>query len=295
MKRYIRASIDPSAPDWLKKALAGSFGQDLVKRAQVALDKANFSKEPTGSNTLPIYLLETDYSNSVYAPGINDSEEATINGRWRKLGSIAKSKLPQMAVDTVYVDLDDPANKYERRTKYQDPRYEYRYSDRGRYAGQYRRHEYVGNGEYEDAGWSEYGRTPSNETKHRDKSGYKIPKPEDMIARFYSRFPERITEKVNKVYAKLLDAQRELMSSSFNNVGQEWGDTNIRNAYSRFGDAVSEYKRLLYMVQNRRDEKTGELTNRYGRGEGYSEFSNQIKSIDSDLEDVREFLGLSSR
>ena len=134
MKRYIRASIDPSAPDWLKKALAGSFGQNLVKRAQVALDKANFSKEPTGSNTLPIYLLQTDYSNSVYAPGVNDSEEATINGRWRKLGSIAKSKLPQMAIDTVYVDLDDPANKYERRTKYQDPRYEYRYSDRGRYA-----------------------------------------------------------------------------------------------------------------------------------------------------------------
>ena len=201
-----------------------------------------------------------------------------------------------MAVDTVYIDLDDPANKYERRTKYQDPRYEYRYTDKGRYAGQYREREYLGHGEYGDFGeWSQYGRTPSNERMHRDKSGYKIPRPEDMIARFYSRFPERVTEKVNKVYAKLLDAQRDLMSSSFNNVGQEWGDTNIRNAYSRFGDAVSEYKRLLYMVQNQRDEKTGELKNRYGRGEGYSEFSNQIKSINSDLEDVREFLGLASK
>ena len=85
MKRYIRASIDPSAPDWLRKALAGKFGEALVRRAQIALDKANFSKEPTGSNAFPIYLLKTAYSNSVYAPGINDSEEANINGRWRKL------------------------------------------------------------------------------------------------------------------------------------------------------------------------------------------------------------------
>ena len=294
MKRYIRASIHESAPSWLKKALAGSFGESLVKRAQVALDKANFSKEPTGSNSLPIYLLQTDYSNSVYAPGINDGEETSINGRWRKLGSIAKSKLPQMAMDTVYVDLDDPENKFTKREKYQDPRYEYRYSDRGRYAGQYRRHNYIGNGEYEDAGWSEHGLTPSNEVGHRDKSGYKIPKPEDMIARFYSKFPERITEKVNKVYSKLLDVQRELMSSSFNNVGQEWGDTNIRNAYSRFGDAVSEYKQLLYIVQKQRDEDGG-LRNKWGRGEGYSEFSNQISRIMRDLEDVREYLGLASK
>lgn len=294
MKRYIRASLSPSTPEWLRFALTKDFGETLSKRYNVALDRVKFDNVQPEGKSLAIYNINSGYGYPVvYAPGVNDGKEMEINGRWRNLGSVAKSKLPQMADDIVWIDLDDPNNTYERKSKYQDPRYEYRYSDKGRYAGQYKQRNYVGNGVYEEGDWSEYGRTPTNERMHRDKSGYKIPRPEEMIARFYSKFPDKITDKVDRVYNRMLEVRSKLTSTDFNNVAKEWGDTDIRNAYSRYGDAVSDYKRLLYLVQNQRDE-LGNLTTRFGYGEGYSEFSNLVKAIMSDLNDVEEFLGESA-
>lgn len=286
MKRYIRASIDPSAPDWLRKALNTDFGTDLVKRKNVALDRAQFlDHEPDSVNALPIYLIQDEYHTKPYAPGVNDGTEVHINGRWRKLGSVAKSKIPQMAVETVWIDLDDPNNTFTRTKRYEDPRYEYRYSNKGRYAGQYKQHgEYLGNGEYAEGPWSERGRTPSNESRARDKSGYKIPRPEDMIARFYSKFPEKVTEKVESVYERILSVRDELNSVDFR-VADEYDRSHIRNAYSRLGDAISEYKKLLAMI-----DENGTLKDRYGLGSAYSDFSYQVKGIMSELDDVEEYI-----
>ena len=178
MKRYIRASITPSAPDWLKRALTQRYGggikNGLLKRG-IALDKVNFTSEkPYGDTGLPIYLIATDYGTEVYAPGVNDDTTAIINGRTRKLGSIAKSKIPEMAVDVVYIDLADPASKAPRKERYRDPRYEYRSSSQGSYAGQYKRQNYNYDTHEYDEGyeWSKMGKTPSNESRARDKRSH---------------------------------------------------------------------------------------------------------------------------
>ena len=288
MKRYIRASIDPSAPDWLRRALQTDFGRDLVKRHHVALDRAQFlDHEPDSTNAIPIYHIKTDLSEKVYSPGVNDAAEVMLNGRWRKLGSVAKSKIPQMAVDTVWVDLSDPNNTFERKQKYEDPRYTYRYSNRGKYAGQYQREEYDRDTrEYKKGDWSLAGMTPANESRARDKSGYKVPRPEDMIARYYSKFPERVTDKVESVYQRILEVRDELNSVDFR-VADEYDRSNTRNAYSRLGDAIYQYKRLLSML-----DENGNLNDRYGLREIYSQFSNQVRSIMSDLDDVEKYIGI---
>lgn len=284
MKRYIRASLSTSTPEWLRRALTNDFGKTLSKRYNVALDRVKFADVEPEGRSLVIYNINSGHGyRIVYAPGVNDGEEMEINGRWRKLGSVAKSKLPQMAEDIAWIDLDDPNNTFERRSKYKDPRYEYRYSDRGRYAGQYREREYLGNGEYGVGEWSRYGRTPSNERMHRDKSGYKIPRPEDMIARFYSKFPEKMTERVNSVYEMIKDVQNELMQSDFNSPTRY--SNKFRNAYARFGDAVDQYRNLLDGM------RSGEYDSRSWDAEyGAGRFSGALKSIKSDLEDVRDHL-----
>ena len=298
MKRYIKASITPSAPDWLKRVLqsrwGGSIKNGLLKRG-IALDKVEFTKEkPVGGNSLPIYLIATDYGTEAYAPGVNDDTTAIINGRTRKLGSIAKSKIPEMAVDAVYIDLADPASKAPRKERYRDPRYEYRSSSQGRYAGQYKRQNYNYDTHEYDEGyeWSKMGKTPTNESRARDKSGYKIPSPESMIARYYEKYPDKVTQKIDSVYARILEVKDKLMAKDFN-TPYEYGDTNIRNAYSLFGDAASEYRRLLNMI----DENGRLKQSRSGTFYTYDPqtFSNQISTINSRLDDVEEYLNAKDR
>lgn len=289
MKRYIRASITTSAPDWLRRELKSSFGKELVRKKGIALERAEFlDHEPEeGHVSLPIYLLRDDYGNKIYAPGINDQFEAIINRRTRKLGSIAKSKLPEMAVDVVWLDLDDPVNKAERGTRYQDPRYSYYRNDtKGKYAGQYKRREYIGHGEYEDAGWSEEGLRPSNESRSRDKSGYKVPTPEDMITRFYSKFPERITQKVDSVYDQIIETRDEIINSDFKSA-RRYG-SNYRNALSRLGEAIDTYRNLLDDISENGTLKEADIY--YDGKYAFSHFASKISEIKSDLEDARRYL-----
>lgn len=283
MKRYIRASISLDTPEWLRHDLARDFGKNLSKNFRIALDKVRFlDHDPENGNSVAIYNIPTSYGSIVYAPGVNDSKEMAINGRWRKLGSVAKSKLPQMATDIVWIDLDNPENRYNKKDRYQDPRYTYRYDPKGKYAGQQKREIYLGNDQYEER-WTEQGLIPSNESRARDKSGYKVPRPEDMIARFYSKFPEKMTERVNSVYEMIRDVQNELMQSDFNSPTRY--SNKFRNAYTRFGDAVDQYRTLLNGM------RSGEYDSRSWDAEyGAGRFSGALKSIKSDLADVREYL-----
>lgn len=297
MKRYIKASISGSMPDWLRKEITrGGYSKarlinNLVNRYNVSLDTANFQGErPTSNNYLTFYLLNPNdnyYSRIVYCPGINDDESTDIGGRYRKLGSIAKSKLPTMAEDVCYLDLSDPNNvhkpKYDR---YQDPRYSYRHSSKGTYMGQYFDREYLGNGEYSEEGtWSKTGRIASNERRARDKSGYRIPSPEDMIARYYERFPEKITDKLNAVYDRMLKVKTKLINVNFN-TPSEYGSTDLRNAFGRFGDVASEYQKLLAQV-----DESGRLKSTRGwREVGPKDFSNQVSYINRNLDEVEEYI-----
>lgn len=291
MKRYIHASFDTSMPEWVRRSLTGKFSNlrsKLIKKYGIALDRAQFLDQPT-ANSLPVYHLATDYGTHVYIPGVNDDETATFNKRNRKLGSLAKSSLPNLAVETVYIDLDDPNNMVEKRERYQDPRYTYRYSDRGDYAGQYKHAPYIGNGEYGPEEWSKAGKVPSNERRARDKSGYKVPSPEERISDYYTKFPQKVTDKVDAVYDSIMEVKQELLNSDFNKpVDDRYNDaaTNIASAYRTFSSVVSRYRNLLSLLDD----------NRMLRGRGmlgdYSirEFSQTISYIKDDLADIRELL-----
>lgn len=295
MKRYIRASISPSMPDWLRKAVTGSgfntLRDRLVSKYNVSLDTAEFQQDKPGHDSyLTFYWLRPNEGFShklVYCPGVNDDEEDSINGRWRKLGSIAKSKLPAMSEDICYLDLTDPNNVHPSKTdRYQDPRYSYRNSRRGTYMGQYKNYEYLGGGEYSKEGtWSTKGRTASNENRSRDKSGYRVPSPEEMIARYYERFPDKVTNKLNALYDRILKVRVKLINADFN-TPSEHGSTDIRNAYSRFGNVASDYQRLLSQIDG-----TGKLKrSKWGLDDEVEEFSKQVSYINRGLDEVEEYV-----
>ena len=294
MKRYIRASFSDSMPDWLKSRLQGKEYRNVVLRNKVldkygiAIDRANFSKTKT-DNSIPIYLIDGSWGAAVYIPGVNDDDVTVrVNGRDRKIKNVAQSRIPDYVKDAVYVDLKDSANTFDKKKeRYQDPRYSYTRNDqRGSYAGQYKNREYIGDGKYsEEYTWSETGRRPSNESRSRDKSGYKIPSPESRIKDFYTRFPEKLTAKVEQVYMQILETRDRLAEVDFKSP-LRYGGTRFNNAYHYLGDAIDNYRQLLYEVDELSSEKH---QGRYRDSEWYiSSISGRIATIKSRLKDAEQ-------
>ena len=298
MKRYIKASITSSAPDWLRTEFTRRFGSDLknklISRYHIAIDKANFTSSPNSSSDIPIYYLQTDNWKEVYCPGANDDDTAYVNGRNRKLGSITKSKLSEMAIDIVYVDPTNPDNLIQKRERYQDPRYSYRYSSKGEYVGQYQRQDYLGRGEdgesqYGPMYWSESGKTPSNESRARDKSGYKIPSPAQMISQYYKKFPDRITNKIDRIYDRMVDVRQQLMNVDFNNtLSDQRYENNHASVYRRFSEVISDYRKLFEYLDADRHLKNIDMFD----GDSYyvSEMSKLIRSIQQDLNEIEAMI-----
>lgn len=279
MKRYIRAAFDASMPSWLKSFWRGNRAADLAKRYKVGLDRAKIlDYDPGTEKVLTIYNIKPDYGTTVYIPGINDDQEERINGRYRKLGNISKSKLPMMSQDIAYIDLTDPSNLVETRERYQDPRYIYDgYSKKGEYGGQYAYKKYIGDGKYEDEPtWTSTGKRGRRERSSRDKSGYVIPSPESQIARYYSMFPDRITAKTDAVYQELTELRDKLFSFDFSGPAKrDWGSNDYRNALSYFSSAVDSYQRILKKLSNMDITDMDEFS-LYG-----------IKDLTRDLTDIR--------
>lgn len=295
MKRWIHASFDVTMPDWLRKAFTSSYSRSglkdkLMKKYQIALDQAQFLDHAT-KNSLPVYLMKSDYGTDIYIPGINDDSSAQFNGRNRKFGAISKALLPQLAADVVYLDLDDFNNVFDKREPYRDPRYSYRRNDRGDYAGQYKRAPYIGNGEYGPEEWSRTGMTPSNESRSRDKSGYKVPSPEQKIADYYTKFPQRMTDKVDAVYDSILEVKQDLLDADFNgpfDSDRRYNDaaSNIASAYRTFSEVISRYRNLLSFLNSAQSfRKNGMQSDYYMK-----EFSQTISYIKSDLKEIRDLL-----
>jgi len=281
MKRYIRASFDPSMPDWLKKAFNDKYNfntDKFVKRFGVALSDATFSDTPT-ENSVPIYLLTTDYGTKVYVPGFNDDSTTFINGRNRKLGSIAKSKLDNMAEDVVYMNrLSAPLPKDH---GYQDPRryYNARFTDKqGNYAGQYQRY----NGE-----WSSAGSIGPTEVRARDKSGYVVPDPKEQLARYYDLFPEKITDKIEKIYQRLLEVKDKVMSPDLINSPIDRNENfSITNAMYRLGDAINAYRELLRTAKS----VTVEDLNSWSKQHLIQTVSSEIREISRQLDEAEKYI-----
>lgn len=294
MKRYIKASFSDSMPAWLKKRLEGtkdfqnaSLRNNLFKKYGIALDRANFSSDKT-ENSIPIYLIDGSYYDAVYIPGVNDDDVTVrVNGRDRKIGNVAKSRLPEYVKDVVYVDISDSANTFDKKKeRYRDPRYSYgKYDQRGSYAGQYKMREYIGQGKYSDEyEWSTKGKTPSNESKARDKSGYRIPSPESMIREFYTRFPEKLTDKVENVYLQIIETRNRILDVDFKSP-VEYG-SKFENSYRYLGDAIDAYRQLLHKVNA---VTTGESRRYLTNDDWYmNELSGLISTIKSRLRDAEE-------
>lgn len=282
MKIYIKASFDASMPQWLKNEFVRKgWGRNIrgdyfVDKFGVALSDAVFTDAPSGSNSLPIYLLKTDYGTSVYIPGLNDDDTAQFSGRSRKFGTIAKSKLASMSEDVVYLDLD--ANKVDKST-YEDPRYIYDRNGRkgkGSYGGQY---------------YSEYSGTWKNgrarsERRDRDKSGYRIPSPEEQLTRFYTKFPERVTQKVDALYEKLISVRDQVLSDDMLNTPFDRKEsTNVGNAMYRLKDAIEAYRKLLATLNSDR-QLSGKDEYGWDDKDAIKSFSESVKAISNYLDEA---------
>lgn len=224
MKRKITAAYSTEMPDWLRRPV--SYQMDL-KRAllnhAIAIDKVNVTDAvPESGHYLTVYLLNTDLGPQVYIPGVNDNTEIVLNNRTRKLGNVAKSKIKDLAIETAYIDLDDPENLVRKKDRYLDPRYEKRrYDKHARYAGQ----------RYDDK-WG------SSVPSGRDKSGYRIPTPAELLGRYYEKFSGNLTDKVERVYNELTSAVADV------NALDIAGDVDVARAYRILSDAIGDYKEL---------------------------------------------------
>lgn len=257
MKRYIRASFDTSMPSWLKDKFINSrypnYAEKFVNKYGVALADAKFTTEPTG-RSLAIYRLSTKYGGTkIYIPGINDDEKMDINGRYRTLGSISKSKLLELATDIVYVDLD--ANRVSTGDRYRDPRYIYDGNDKkGRYGGQ----------KYSDYDDKWKTQTARNERYSRDKSGYEVPTPESQLKRYYQMFPEKLTSKVDALYNRILDVKDKVLAPERINTPSDSNDnSDIGNAIYRLRDAIDEYRNILADLKRYEETEGSANVNEY--------------------------------
>jgi hypothetical protein len=283
--RYIRASFSPSMPDWLSQYLGGRKGKKytdtIARKLGIKLDTAEFSDHDATGSSQPFYLIETDGFNDVYIPSINDNDQGTFNGRFRKYGTLGKSTLNDRIIDVVYVDMSNRDN-LDFGDHYEDPRYNYdggsssygRFGKHGRYAGQYQ----LGSGGWTSGGDSWY--------EGRDKSGYKIPKPEEKIRDFYERFTGKMSEKIDSLYEEIVELQQDIFSPeriNDPNTGSDYG-----NAMYRLHDAIDSYKRLLNLV----DRETGGLKDRkYGYGSyGYQSFAEAVDRVRDSIKDAKKDL-----
>lgn len=284
--RYIRASLSPSVPNWLREFINNPHSDRYVlHKLGVKLDTANFSDRPTG-NSLSIYLIEADDEDVLYIPGVNDDDNTfRFNGRRKAIGSLGKRELANRTKDVIYLDRDDPANfdKKPDSARYTDPRYGRGFpSSHGFHRGAY-----GGQTKLNDGRWTESG-----DGFRRDKSGYAIPDPEERIKKYYERFPEKMTDKIDSLYEELMELQREIYSqdwiSDINSPDYSSRSYASQGAIYSFKRAVDDYKALLKII----DQETGEF--RYNRvmNRKYAadDFATAVDAVRQRIRDVKNIL-----
>ena len=314
MKRYIRASYDSSMPSWLKDN-AGLVALDSLKY-RYAMSKAQFFDTPQ-ENSIPLHLLEDVYKETrgwggrgtykkpvgqyVYVPDISNGYDMFLksgNG-YRRLSTIAKSKLNDHIIDTVYMVA--PLRREIRETRdYVDPRYDNNWE----YMGQYKHEAY----KY-DRELGESVRDPENDewimpftysNDKRDKSGYSIPKPEDLYRRLYARFPDRLKSRVNEAkaildeyYDKINAAKEKLLSQYDIRKGKApylgYGEVSKTQLYP-LHQAIEYYGRMYKEFENCMTDDGSidpQKLATYMKGDSYSGIPSCTKYIDSYLSKIR--------
>ena len=247
MKRYIRASYDPSMPDWLKgHPTLKAIGKDY------ALSEAKFYSTPMADSLKimlldPVYLRtkrsrgwgmypETVYKtvhNYVYCPEYPASVRGELcikaGDKHYALQSVGRTRAGKAAYENSIkqvVYMVAPRRRDIRPTPYEPDR--------------------VLNGD-----------------EYRDKSGYVIPNPEDLYARLYGKYPDRVVERAKKLkpildqYYYILDAYKDIVTGvdiimgigyDIDKFGLHYGRVHNQEAIEYFNTAVRCYGELYSLV-----------------------------------------------
>lgn len=218
-KKKVEEAYDPSIPDWLKSNGKGSTMQDFKNKIDLSNAKYVPLNKDEFTNTDPIWK-DNDYikifntPKGVYATDgkidyISDYGDTYYddNYRTRRLSKTSRKNLIDMSTDIGYIKKSDVevsdsnARKYGR---YEDPRTGVSHG----YYGGYNKDEYAGQYQDDEGNWH----TQSG----RDKSGYEIPKPEEMLAKYYNVDGiEDVQRVLDTYYKKLTDIRDEITSLDF--------------------------------------------------------------------------------
>lgn len=310
MKRYIKAAYDPSMPMWLRiKSDSNKEAIDTLN-AVYAMAKAKFYEDPQPDSE-PIYLLYDVYKEEsgwdgtykdklaelVFLPEYKYNFEnywISAGAKYRRLSTAAGSKIKEHIADVVYMVAPKLLSAREGR-EYVDPRYGRSYGDdKWVYEGQHPHYLTRWNSETHSservgiAGWYTHS--------GRDKSGYYIPKPEELYERLYARFPDRVNSSIDKAkaildtyYDKLDAAKNKLFSQYDIRKGRvvEVGNYNsamqhLNYAIKNYGGLYRIFEEILSDPENIDRKRLSEFMN----GKGYDDLSYTIKSIDAELKRI---------
>ena len=320
MKRYIKAAYDLSMPKWLRVPTKYNKSALESLRWNYAMAQAKFYKEPQ-PDSLPIYLLYEVYEKHhgyrgdyfedipeyVYIPEYSYSADNVYfdYGRtYRSVNTASKARLGEHIADTVYMVA--PKRQDARADRgYIDPRYDRQYDTRHWvYEGQTPEYENAWN--EETRRWEKTNRVSEwNKSSNRDKSGYVIPRPEELYAKLYERFPNSVQTKLNKAksildeYYDKIDAAKSLIFSQY--------DIKKGKAISMYGKAYESpfyylhdaiyhygeiYKDFEECIKEDGSVDSNLLAN-FMNGTGYDGLDSRLRGIDSSIEKINKQLGQS--
>lgn len=250
--KKVEEAYDPSIPDWLKKdkrnlSTSGTNMRDF--KSEIDLSNAQFVPLDELSNTDPIWR-DTDYikifntPNGIYA---TDGEKDYISEwddtyydsddhyRTKHLSKLSRKNLINMATDIGYIkksdtpESDTNARKYGR---YEDPRKGRRTTwgyNADEYAGQVKNNK----GEWETG-------------QDRDKSGYEIPDPSELLAKYYKVDGiDDVKVVMDRYYKKVKSIVDDVMSLDFRKFQGDF-ISNDSYIYSNLHDLVNYYNRFVY-------------------------------------------------
>ena len=260
MRFYVNASFNnaDTIPDWLKK---DKSALKVLNNAGYDLYNLSLKPKKTGKledNIVIYYIHDPDsyrYPDFVWIPGLyNDghSMRNPRNGDWTDVKYIAKKNLDIRGV--LYAVKAD--SRKPEKEKYVDPRYGindgYGNHKQPKYMGQYKRNGTWSSKGARDVSW--------DDKTARDKSGYKIPKPEDRVAGYYSKglADDRLRSKIDNLYEELQDLKEDIFSLDVDSYFERndlpgyysTGDRAYLEIFGQFAQAVRDYKSMLKQVDS---------------------------------------------
>ena len=261
MRFYVNASFNnaDTIPDWLKK---DKGALNVLNKNGYDLHNLSLNPKKTGKldeNLVIYYIHDSDsyrQQDFVWIPGLyNDghSMRNPYNGDWTDIKYIAKKNLDIRGV--LYAVKAD--NRKPERERYVDPRYSvedhYGRPTSPKYMGQFK--------DKRTGSWSSKGAREISwdEKSARDKSGYRIPRPEDKIATYYGGIASgKLDKKISDIYEELQDLKEDIFSLDIDSYFERndlpgyysTGDRAYQEILSQFAQIVRSYKSMLKKVDS---------------------------------------------